>query len=368
MGGIGSGKTFAGVVQLLNTKPNSTTMVLSPTYSQMRDSSFKLFQEIYGESGLIESHHKTEMETKISGNRTILWRSADRPDRLRGSNLNYCWIDEASFVEEEMISVMLGRLRREPGVIWLTMTPRGKGHWSYKVIRDGLFHMVHAPTRTNVYNPSHYLEGLQKAYTGKFAEQELEGLFVETDGALMRASEWIKPWEGPPPDKLIVCRAWDSAATREGGDYSVGILMGLIPGTTKVIVLDMVRDQYGADRIDPAIEMCADRDGKDVTIALEQEPGSAGKRLVAHQISRLHGRRVAWYQAGANKLTRAVPFARAAASGEVFYIKDRTWNQPFFEELDAFTGTTADKHDDIVDAVSLAYSHLTSRIRKVIAV
>lgn len=366
VGGIGAGKTFAGCVQLLNTKEDSTTMVLSPTYAQMRDSSFKLFQEIYGDSGLIESHNKTEMETRLAGNRTVLWRSADRPDRLRGSNLNYAWLDEASFMEESLVNVVLGRLRREPGKIWLTFTPRGKSNWTYRTIQSGLFKMVHAPTSSNKFNPEHFIEGLKLAYSGSHAAQELDGLFVDTDGALFR-STWFKPWEGEPPQKVIVCRAWDAAATREGGDYSVGLLMGLIPGTNKVVILDIIRQQYGADMIDPQITRASDQDGKETTVVLEQEPGSAGKRLIQHQLQQLAGKRCAWYSPGQNKLTRAVPVARAAAAGEVYYLPGKPWIPAFFEEIDQFTGTSADTHDDQVDALSLAYNHLTGRIRKMVA-
>lgn len=365
VGGIGAGKTYAGCVQLLNTKPNTTTMILSPTFSQLKDSSFKLFEELYGSSGLIQSHNKTDMTTLISGNRTLLWRSADRPDRLRGANLNYAWIDEASYCDEETVNVLLGRLRRSPGTCWMTMTPRGRAHFTFRMIQSGLFKMIHAPTNTNKFLPQEYLQGLQIAYDGSHAQQELEGLFVDVEGALFRES-WFKPWEGPPPERLILCRAWDTAATKDGGDWTVGMLMGLVPGTSKVIILDVVRERFGADVVDPMIRNCAEQDGQSVTIVLEQEPGSAGKRLIQHQIQQLAGWRVAWSAPGTNKIVRAQPLARAAAGGEIYYTPNKPWIRTMLDEFGNFTGTTADSHDDQVDAASLGYNHLTGRLRRVV--
>jgi predicted phage terminase large subunit-like protein len=366
VGGVGAGKTFAGCVQMLNAKEGSTILAISPTYSQMRDSSLKLFMEIYGESGLIESHNSTNMETRVAGNRTILWRSADNPSRLRGSNCNFAWLDEAAYMTEELFHVVLGRLRRAPGNMFITTTPRGK-NWLYRKIQDGMIHMTKASTASNKFNPSSYLEAMKMAYTGSFAAQELEGEFVDTDGSLMAASKWVKPWEGELP-KMVLCRAFDSAATRHGGDWNASVKMGLIVGTNKVVILDVTRIKLDAASVDPDMLTHAELDGKKCNIVLELEPGSAGKRLINHCLQLLAGYPVNWYANSSNKITRAVPFARAAAAGEVFYLPDKPWAKAYFEELDQFTGTDADEHDDQVDATSLAYNHLTGRMRKVIAV
>ena len=369
-GGIGAGKTYVGCLAIMNTPKNSMTMCISPTYSQLRDSTLRLFFELFETTGLIINHNKTNMETTLIGNRTILWRSGDNPSRLRGSSIGNLWIDEASYCDPELITVAMGRIRRQPGKCWLTMTPRGK-NWHYReLIENNLFDMVHAPTRSNTFNPEFYLESLKAAYGDTaFAQQELEGLFVDTDGALMKSS-WLKPWTDPVPEKLILARGWDCAATRDGGDYSASVLMGMLPGTSKVIILDVTRQRYAADAIDPEIKKIAERDGKLCTVVLEQEPGSAGKRLIQHQLGQLSGYRVSWYGGGnsMSKITRAVPFARSAAAGDVYYLPDKPWQKLFFEEMDDFTGTPADKHDDQVDALSIVHSHLLGKIRKVIAV
>jgi predicted phage terminase large subunit-like protein len=276
-------------------------------------------------------------------------------------------MDEASYADEEVYRVLLGRLRKEPGRFWMTFTPRGKNHWTYRMISSGVVEMIHAPTYSNNFNPDFFVNSLKQSYDGNFYSQEVEGLFVDTDGALMK-STWLKPWQGDMPERLILCRAWDCAATLgKRSDYTVGTLMGLIPGTETVIILDQVRKQYAAENVDPLIVKQSDTDGLMTTVVIEVEPGSAGKRLLSHQLNVLQGRKVAWASVGGSKLTRAVPFSRAASAGKVFYCPG-AWTGPCFAEIDSFTGTAADEHDDCVDSISLGFSHLCGSMRKVIAV
>jgi predicted phage terminase large subunit-like protein len=367
VGGVGAGKTRAGVIEIMNQPKGTLTIVVAPTFTILKDSTFRMFEELYGQSGLIMSHNKTDMETKVKGDRTILWRSADKPDRLRGTNAGAVYMDEASFCDEDTYKVLLGRLRKNPGKLWATFTPRGKNRWEYRAINSGIAEMIHAPSYSNTFNPDFFVQSLKAAYDGAFYKQEVEGLFCDTDGALMKSS-WIRPWQGPIPERLIMCRSWDCAATvGRRSDYTVGTLMGLIPGTEKVIIFDQIRQQYSAEDVDPKISQTSDEDGPGTTIVIEVEPGSAGKRLLQHQLKNLAGRRVAWSSPGSNKLTRAVPFSRAASAGNIFYVLGN-WTDACFEEIDSFTGTPADVHDDCVDSISLGYTHLCGNMRRVIAV
>lgn len=246
----------------------------------------------------------------------------------------------------------------------MTTTPNGKANWVYRVATSGACRVIRASTRSNHFNPDFYVQTLAESYDGVKAAQEIEGEFVDTSGALMKRS-WFRPWEGDLPEKLILCRAWDSAATEGGGDYTCGLLLGMVAGTDKIIIIDRKYGQYSAESVDAWIKTTADSDGQQTAVILEQEPGSAGKRLLAQQVKALHGHRVHWYSPGARKLARAVPVARAAAQGRIFYVK-ADWNESFLTEIESFTGTSADAHDDQVDALSLGFGHLEGNVRRVI--
>jgi predicted phage terminase large subunit-like protein len=363
-GGVGAGKTFAGAIEVINQPAGSLGIAVSPTYTMLKDTTLRTFLELYEHSGMIQSFNRTDMSMTLKGNRTILWRSADKPEKLRGINAGWAWMDEAAFCEEEAYSVILGRLRRRPGRVWLTTTPNGKANWVYRLVQSGNVSVTRAPTQSNTFNPDFYVQTMLASYDPKRAAQEIEGEFIDTDGALMKR-QWFRPWESELPERLLVCRAWDSAATESGGDYTVGMLVANVIGTDKMIILDVTRGQYGADTVDAMIRTAADEDGKKVSVVLEQEPGSAGKRLLAQQLKALEGHRVNWYSSGSRKLARAVPVARAAAQGRMYYLPDRPWVEPLMAELESFTGTPADEHDDQVDALSLAYSHLEGNLRRV---
>lgn len=364
-GGVGAGKTYAGAIEVINQPAGSLGICCSPTYTMLKDTTLRTFLELYEGSGLIQSFNRTDMSMVLKGQRTVLWRSADKPEKLRGINAGWAWLDEAAFCDEESYSVILGRLRRRPGRLWLTTTPNGKQNWVYRLVQSQTVSVTRAPTQSNGFNPDFYVQTMLASYDPKRAAQEIDGEFIDTDGALFK-KEWFRPWDGPLPDRLNVCRAWDSAATESGGDFTVGLLAANPVGTDKIILLDLTRGQYGADTVDAMIKTAADTDGKKVTVVLEQEPGSAGKRLLTQQVRALDGHRVQWYASGSKKLARAVPIARAAAQGRVYYV-DGPWVEAFLMEVESFTGTTADEHDDQVDALSLAFSHLEGSLRRVAA-
>lgn len=363
-GGVGAGKTFAGAIEVINQPNNTLGIVVAPTFTMLKDSTLRTFLELYENSGLIVSYNRSDMTMVLKGNRTVLWRSVDKPEKIRGITAGWAWMDEAAYCEEEAYKVILGRLRKRPGRVWLTTTPNGKANWVYRLVRSGNITVIRASTRTNHFNPSFYVETLAGNYDAQMAAQEIDGEFVDTSGALM-SRNWFKPWTDPIPERIVICRAWDSAATEGGGDFTCGLKMATILGTDKVLIMDRAYGQYGADTVDNMIKTTADHDGGKTTIVLEQEPGSAGKRLLAQQVKALHGYRVNWYSSGQKKLARAVPVARAAAQGRIYYVPGE-WNESFLDEIDNFTGTTADEHDDQVDALSLGFSHLEGNVRRVI--
>ena len=365
-GGVGAGKTYAGCVEIVNQPKGTLGIAISPTYTMLKDTTLRTFLEVYEGSGLIVSFNKTDMSMILKGNRTVLWRSADKPEKLRGINAGWAWMDEAAFCEEEAYNIVLGRLRRQPGKLWLTTTPNGKQNWVYRITQGHAVSVTRASTRTNQFNPDFYVTQMLSSYDPKRALQEIDAEFVDTDGALMKRT-WIQKWQGPIPERLQICRSWDSAATESGGDYTVGMLMANVVGSDKIIIMDVIRGQYSADTVDSMIRTSADTDGQKVSVVLEQEPGSAGKRLLTQQVRALHGHRVQWYASGQKKLARAVPVARAAAQGRVFYLEGK-WNEAFLTEVESFTGTSVDEHDDQIDALSLGFTHIEGNMRRVIAV
>ena len=181
VGGVGSGKTRAGVVELLRQPAGSRITVVAPTYRMLEDATIQTFKEV-GESFFRpEDFKRSDNKCRLVNGTEILFRSCDDPDKLRGPNLSAFWLDEAAMMPQLVWDLMIGRLRLEPGVGWVTTTPRGK-NWLYKVfVTEGRedYHLVQCSSKTNTFLPSYFIKALEEKYSGHWLKQELEGEFVE---------------------------------------------------------------------------------------------------------------------------------------------------------------------------------------------
>lgn len=192
VGGIGSGKTFAGATKALIEAvryPRTIGLVLAPTYTMVRDVILETVQKIFP-NDVVARYLETKHTMFLKNGSKILFRSAEKPEKLRGLNLAWAWLDEAAYVERQVWDVVIGRLRDKRGSrrAWFTTTPRGR-NWIWELFvkekKEG-YELVHATTYDNVYLPQDYIRALEQRYTGEFKEQELLGRFVTFEGLVYR--------------------------------------------------------------------------------------------------------------------------------------------------------------------------------------
>lgn len=190
--GIGAGKTWAGAIEVFRQPEETVGMVLAPTYPMLRDATLRTFLDLANRLDLLAEFRRGEMRAELTNGTTVLFRTASDPDRLRGPNLGWFWIDEAPLVARDVWLVMIGRLREWPGRCWLTMTPRGKD-WVYREFTSGIAgrELIRAPSRSNPYLPPDYVTGLEATYRGTFAAQELEGEFIDDQSDALIPGDWL---------------------------------------------------------------------------------------------------------------------------------------------------------------------------------
>ena len=181
IGGIGSGKSYAGAVKamLYSRAAGSLGLVIAPSYPMLRDATLRTFKQVAGAA--VSETHASEMRLTLRNGSEVLFRSADQPDRLRGPNISWAWIDEASLCGAETWDITIGRLRADgkAGHCWITTTPKGR-NWVYK--KQTQMAVFRSTTAGNPYLSREFVESLHAAYEGKFAQQELLGEFVGFDG------------------------------------------------------------------------------------------------------------------------------------------------------------------------------------------
>lgn len=213
IGGIGSGKSFAGAIKALRKTvelPGSLGVIGAPNYPQLRDSTMRTVFDIFPPA-LIQSFNKNERLLNLTNGSEILFKSMSDPDSLRGPNIGWFWLDEGPLCGYGPWKIMKGRLR-QAGFLervqgWLTGTPRGEDEfWEDFEHELKPQHVLYrASTRENLHNlPATFIEDL--GYAGKFAQQEIEGLFVNFEGLVYEfRSEWhLGEWVGKQPDGSAV--------------------------------------------------------------------------------------------------------------------------------------------------------------------
>ncbi len=187
VGGIGSGKTTAGAAcafAYAGLCHRSLGLVAAPTYTMLRDTTQRAFFELCPATA-IRSFSKTHQRLTLRNGSEILFRSADQPDRLRGLNLAWFWLDEATLSGHYAWQILKGRLRQRgfPRFGLATGTPTGRDRFYEDFEHAPLpgHALIRASTRTNLANlPAGYLDEL--GYTGAFADQEIEGIFTAFEG------------------------------------------------------------------------------------------------------------------------------------------------------------------------------------------
>jgi phage terminase large subunit len=190
VGGIGSGKSFAGaakVVSRINRK--ELGMIAAPTYPMLRDATRRTLLEMFDLFGIPYDLHKSENIITIpNSGHEILCRSLDNPDTLRGPNLDYAWIDEGGLIDREGWRVVKGRVRTGSNPqAWITTTPKGRNYLWEEWERDGTGNeldpthpLYRVRTTENYHLPEGWAEGL--GYTDEFYSQEIGGEFVAFEG------------------------------------------------------------------------------------------------------------------------------------------------------------------------------------------
>jgi predicted phage terminase large subunit-like protein len=341
--------------------------------------------------------------TQDKGVAEAMFCSADQPDSLRGSNNDSCWLDEATYMDKQAFEIGISRLRGVGGRMGqcrLTMTPRGRAHWTFRVFyedapwqpendEEGRHHgwhkigplwykpkdnteLIQAATWENPFISEEYYAQLKSLYSSSFAQQELEGQFVDVLGLLFKREWFAGKTRDTVPRRARRVRYWDLAATEFDGCYTCGALLAMTE-IGEVYVENITRGQWSTMVRNLMIKETADRDAhrynNEVQQVFEQEPGSGGKEQAQQMVRMLagmpvfrdipsrgknvrtdHGEKLP----GAAKVYRAQPFSAQCEAGNV-YIARADWNDEWMSEVTAFPEM---KICDQVDACSACYNYL----------
>jgi len=92
--------------------PGVQAVMTAATLPQLRETSYKMFQDICPPP-LIKEHKVQENKTILINGAEYLWRPADEEGKLRSLNLGFFHIEEASEVKYEIFVQLQSRLRSD---------------------------------------------------------------------------------------------------------------------------------------------------------------------------------------------------------------------------------------------------------------
>lgn len=348
VGGIGAGKTMAGLLSVLQMPAGSRGCILAPTFPMLRDIIMETFMQTAG--ALILNCNRSTMELTLVGQRSILLRSAQKPDRLRGLNLDWLWIDEATYITYEAFLVAVGRLRKSPRSWWLTCTPV-RPSWVYDQFIDPqsagteMIHVLSATSRENPFLSPDFVDRLRLTYGSLWAQRELEAQWIQLSGGLIDP-DWVRVADilsGEPGCHRAI--GIDLAAgLDESSDYTAVVVVTAHP-SGRIQVEHASRGRWTfQEQIEHVVRLADSYETR--TIMVES---NAYQLIFAHELMR-RGLPVQNVQARAKKEDRIRALAPRYEMGLITHARR-------FPDLEAELLTYPEsRNDDLLDALVYAIS------------
>ncbi len=352
IGGIGSGKTFAGVLKILQMPAGSIGVVVAPTYPMLRDATIKSVKEMLGPL-ITRFKESPDLSATLRNGTQIMFRSGDHPDRLRGPNLNWFWLDEGAYCEEAVFDVLIGRIRKHPTYGWVTSSPNKK-NWVYRTFGKGNpygYTIHHSSTRENHHLPTDYAETLAKRYSTSFALQEIEGQFVDFEGARVKR-EWLR--YSNTTSFVRYAMGVDLAVSLQNEADYTAIVVVAEDAEGNAHVVDVFRERLTFNDILTTIRHYAEKWSVD-SVAIEKVQAQA---YVAQELMRTTMLPIDPVTPRGDKLARFMPIEGKIEHGYLHLT--RGLPSYFEDELLNFPNS---EHDDTVDALVYAIHALTNKLQ-----
>ena len=364
------GKSLFGLNMILKwglSTPNQSIMFVSPIYSQAR----KVFEDLeraVGDTNLIKSKNKSNYDIEFINGSKIMFRSAERPDGLRGYTLNYLVVDEAAFISDNVWDTILKPTILVHGKKCLfTSTPKGR-NWFYRLHLRGLdvdqpqYKSIRASTSDNPYISKEDIEESRKTLPEDIYKQEILGQFVNDNGSVFKNldSYCVIPQWTP---KMTGMRYFGGIDFGRAEDYTV---LTIINEKGEVVYVYRERQQSWELIVDEIVKVLKRYDAQ-----VQLEINSIGDVLYEN-LKKKYKKISPFLTTNSSKQQIIEDLIYSLNQGEL-YLPSQELFPPLYNELGSFSykysptsrkviyGGLTGTHDDTVMSLAIAYNSLKSK-------
>ena len=139
--GLKSGKSSAGAFECYRkacARPKQLIWAAAPTYRNLEEAHRQFMALLCQAPEIVEANRQKPREILLKNGSLIQFHTLDRPDNLRGPNVDYCWMEEGAFAKAEAWEIIRGRVAATRGGIGVTTTPNGR-NWLWNELLLGGF-------------------------------------------------------------------------------------------------------------------------------------------------------------------------------------------------------------------------------------
>ena len=199
IGGLGSGKTEAGIQRLIRfilQDPDCDQLYAMPTYDLLRLRAIPGVEESLIKMGIPFKTNKSASEIEVENHGKIIFRSYDRPERIIAFEVAHCIVDEIDTLNKEKASYVWRKISERirqttpymeqnkiPNSIACVTTPdQGYSGFVYdrwvKNVSNSGYKLIKASTYDNHFLPEGYTDQILANYDPILADLYLRGEFV----------------------------------------------------------------------------------------------------------------------------------------------------------------------------------------------
>ena len=310
--------------------------------------------------------HEAERTVKFPMGNTysfISFKSAERPENLRGESLDYCVFDEADFVAETtwVDSIRPALSDRKGGAIFIS-SPFIEGSWFHKLWLRGQagtdpeLKSWRFTSYTNPFLDRKELDVAKETMSSISFKREFLAEWVGSVGARVKR-EWIKYYDKTPMNLDIAMGVDLAISLKTEADYTAACVLGRDKQGI-IYVLAVEHAHIGFGETQSFIKRLADK-YQPATICIE---AVMYQEALVQQMQATTKLNIRGVKTTKDKITHFSPLEGRLEHGQVFLSRDL----PTYFEDELLHFPIEGWHDDTVDAFSLAFDAL-GKVQNVLA-